>query len=113
MTLRTGHQALPTSIPRGAQLDAWWRRLADSSNEMLHGGLNNVLDVTLTANAASTTVTDNRIGSSSRISLTAMSANAAAALATTYYAVPTKHTLVLTHATNAQTDRSFSIQISG
>lgn len=116
MTLRTGHTALPTNCPRGAQLgDGWWRKIADFGNQILRGGLNNALDVTLTANAASTTVTDNRIGGSTRLAFAPMSANAAAELGagTLYYDVPTQFSVVIHHANNAQTDRTLSVLIGG
>lgn len=116
MSLRTGHTALPTQCPRGAQLaDGWWRRLADIVNDMLHGGLNNVLDITLTANAATTTITDNRIGGTTRPTLMPMSANAAAEVGagTLWVATPGKFTVVIHHANNAQTDRNFSMMLGG
>lgn len=115
MTARSGHNALPTNVPRGAQLHEWWRRLADFGNEVLHGGINNVLDVTLTANAATTTVTDSRIGSSTRPVLQAKTANAAAEVGagTIWVATPTQFTVVINHANNAQTDRTFSMSLSG
>ena len=88
-------------------------RVARTVNEMLKGHLNNVLDITLTANVAATTITDVRLGSDSAIGLTPLTANAAAALATTYVSSRSKGQAVLTHANNAQVDRTFQGTILG
>lgn len=71
--------------------------------------------VTLTANATSTTVTAPNCGTDSDISLTPLTANAAAALATTYIQAANIKAgeFVITHANNAQTDRTFSYSIRG
>ena len=71
--------------------------------------------VTLTANAASTTITDARISYRSPVVLIPVTANAAAAVATTYYANTSRvnGSLVLTHANNAQTDRTFQYAVMG
>lgn len=83
--------------------------LTDAVNGLTDGYSNAVGEVTLTAGATSTTVTDNRFQSSMEVVLTPKTANAAAALATTYIATAdkAKGTFVVTHANNAQTDRVF------
>lgn len=63
--------------------------------------------VTLTASATTTTVTDKSITSESVIALMPTTANAAAALGTTYVSARSKGSFTLTHANNAQTDRTF------
>lgn len=84
-------------------------------NEMLHGGMNNVLDITLTVNSATTTITDNRIGGSTRPTLMPMSANAAAEVASgnLWVATPGKHTVVIHHTNSATTSRDFSMMLGG
>ena len=82
-------------------------------NAILKGRLNVTLDVTLTANAATTTVTDARLSSQSFIGLMPKTANAAAALGTTYVSSRLEKSCVLTHANNAQTDRDFTLLIIG
>ena len=82
-------------------------------NKVLQGKTNNFGSVTLTANAASTTLTDIRIGINSVILLQPTTANAAAALATTYFGTPGDGTVVINHANNAQADRSFILAIVG
>lgn len=115
MTQYTGHQALPTVLRDGTKLSEAWRRLSDHANTMLRGGLNNAIDVTLTANASTTTISDYRIGGSTRLAIYPMTVNAAAELGngTFYYSTPTKNAVVLNHANNAQTDRTFSILLGG
>jgi hypothetical protein len=73
------------------------------------------LVVTLTANAASTTVTDERISYYSGFKFDPMTANAAAALATTYVTQANRlnGSCVITHANNAQTDRTFRLLVLG
>lgn len=66
-------------------------------------------EVTLTASAASTVVETTRtefVDSNSIVTLSPKTANAASALATTYI-VPAKGKFTITHANNAQTDRTF------
>ncbi len=89
------------------------RILADRINLLINGRSNAVGDVTLTANAASTTLTDARIGLDSHIGLMPTTSNAAAALATTYVSSRGKGTATITHANNAQTDKTFRYSIQG
>ena len=115
MSLRTGHTALPDTIPKNATLYDYWRRLSICVNEILHGGQNNVLDITLAANVTSTTVTDNRIGGSTRPNLQATSASAAteAASGNLWVATPTQYNVVIHHSNTAATDRTFSLTLGG
>ena len=69
--------------------------------------------VTLTANAASTTLTDYRITASSVISLMPTTANAAGAIATTYIGTTAIGSATITHANNAQVDKTFRYSIIG
>lgn len=91
------------------------RSAAKSLNLILKGATNNGLTVTLTANAATTTVTDNRIGPNTKLDLTPTTSNAAAALGTTYQTWPNATTgqAVLNHTNNAQTDRTFRATLEG
>ena len=65
--------------------------------------------VTLAANAATTTLTDDRISYDSPILLQPTTSNAAAALATTYISETGRKngSATITHANNAQTDKTF------
>lgn len=84
-------------------------------NAVMNGGGANAGTVTLTENDTSTTITDQRIGPDSVLSLMPTTANAAAALATTYIDTTqtTNGSLVIMHANNAQTDRTFNYSIAG
>ena len=93
------------------------RTLAEVLNRALRGGLNNSGTVTLTASAASTTLTDARIGYDSAVHLTPTTANAAAEIgAGTLYIAESGRangSVVITHANNAQDDRTFRFTIEG
>lgn len=90
------------------------RPLARVVNYLLKGKTNNTGTVTITASTTTTTVTDARLGADSVILLSPLTANAAAAIGTTYISTVTAGaSFVLTHANNAQTDRDFAYIIVG
>jgi len=93
------------------------RSLARSLNLVMRGKSNNVIEATLTANAASTTITDERIGVSTAIIPVPLTANAAAELGNgTMYVSNTGRvngSASITHANNAQTDRTFKLILVG
>lgn len=91
----------------------WMARLARAINNILRGKTNNWGSVTLTANAASTSVTDPRAGYNSVVTLSPTTANAAAAIATTYIATYGDGTFTITHANNAQSDKTFKYVVTG
>lgn len=95
-------QQLPYS-----SLDPQLTRLLQAVNQLILGNSNNSGSVTLTENTTTTTVLNSRVGANSKIILTATTANAAAALATTYVSAKTAGQFTITHANNAQTDRKF------
>lgn len=78
-------------------------------NQINLGNIDNTSSVTLTANAASTTVTNSRVTSGTYIDFMPTTAHAATELAagTMYISSQTKGSFVITHANNAQTDRTF------
>lgn len=71
--------------------------------------------VTLVANAATTTLRDRRIGANTKFAFSATTANAAAELGGTafYHSAPTDGSVVLNHANNAQTDRTLDYILAG
>lgn len=81
--------------------------LAQTLNKVLGGRANNVGTLTLTANVASTTVLDNQFESSMVPVLIATTANAATATANVYVSARANGSFTLTHANNAQVDRTF------
>ena len=70
-----------------------------------------VVDFTLTANAASSTLSNAAIRPTSSFSPVARTANAAGAVAGLYHDTPTLGQVVWNHANNAQADKTFRITI--
>jgi len=92
----------------------WLRKVATRVNAILDGKTNNTGSVTLTASTTTTTVTELRAGADSIILLSPTTANAATALATTYHSSTIAGaSFTLTHANNAETDRTFNYIIIG
>jgi len=86
-------------------------------NRMNRGGISCTGEVTLTANAATTTLTDDRLAVGSVLVFDPMTANAATELygGTMYILEANRNnkSWVITHANNAQTDRTFVYAIIG
>lgn len=80
--------------------------------ELAAGASNSLSEVTLRASFTTTVVSDPLATAESHISLCPLTANAAAALATTYVSARSSGTFTLTHANAASLDRSFSYRIS-
>ncbi len=89
------------------------KEVAIAVNQILKGKTNNTSAVTLTANAGTTALADVRIGVESCIVLQPQTANAAAALSTTYLDTPGDGTVTINHANNAQTDKTFKYAVIG
>ena len=110
-TLNPGTPGLPQS---GATPEA----IAVAVNAILNGKINAFGSVTLTANAASTTVTDSRVSVNSAVFLFPQTANAAAEFGNgTVYIKPGDHvnktSFKITHANNANADKTFSWLLIG
>ncbi len=88
-------------------LDRDVAKLAAAVALLAQGRSNAIGTVTLTAAATTTTVTSTVLSGDARILLTPTTANAAAALATTYVSANADGSFTLTHANNAQVDRTF------
>lgn len=88
-------------------------RIVQAVRELFQGRSLATGTVTLTASATSTTVRADNCGDESLIVLSPLTANAAAALATTYVSDVTNGSFTLTHANNAQTDRNFGWEARG
>lgn len=86
-----------------------------TTNQLLDGHSNNVGTVTLTASVATTVVDDRRTGVNSVILFMPTTANAAAEVGagTMYISARGKQTFTITHANNAQTDRTFAYAAFG
>lgn len=103
------------SVPRDGVNDREHRRqLADGVNRALQGKLGCLIDITLTANATSTTINDFRLSAQSVILLMPTSANAATAyVAGIWVSDQGNGTAKLNHASSAATDQSFRSAILG
>lgn len=93
------------------------RKISRAVGTAMGGGLNVNLDVTLTANATSTTITDARLSYFRAAHFDPMTANASAEQGNgTIYITQAnrlKGSFVVTHANNAQADRTFRVTIIG
>lgn len=89
------------------------REIAAVLQGAMQGKLNNTGSLTLTANAATTTLTDPRIGNNSAILLMPATANAAAAIATTYFDTFADGSCTVHHANNANADKTFVYCVIG
>lgn len=101
----------------GVNVVDWLRKLSTSVVSVIRGKLDNTGTFTLTANSATTTITetDGRIGEDTVIAWSPVTANASAAIANIYLSsrdVENK-TFTLTHTNNSQTDRTFSYTLTG
>ena len=85
------------------------------ANSAMHGKTNNVGDVSLTASATSTTLTDALIGPDSFIGFTPLTANAAAALADAnfYISGRTNGSCTINHDSTAQDDQNLTYVVIG
>jgi hypothetical protein len=83
------------------------RKFAIAIQAALNGRSNAGGSVTLTASAGSTTVSAPNCSQQSKVLLFPTTANAAAALATTYISAVARGSFTITHANNAQADKTF------
>jgi len=90
------------------------RMFAAAIGLLFRGKSNNVLDVTLDANAASTTVTDARIGVNTVAICIPTTANASAiALPYRNVSSPVNGSMSLVHANDANADKTFKVILVG
>ncbi|MFA6134661.1 MAG: hypothetical protein WC869_11665 [Phycisphaerae bacterium] len=88
------------------------RDTARTINQILDGRINSVGSVTLTASTTTTVIADPRAHVNSKVLLMPTSANAAAALATTWIAAAAR-SVTVNHASATSTDRSFGYVLLG
>jgi hypothetical protein len=101
--------SFPLLPPQGG--DA--RAVATVINLAMRGKVNATTTLTLTPNATTTSLTDDRIGPDSFIGLAPLSNSGAAALSTTFVSERHKGGATLTHANSAASDRNFCVLIMG
>jgi hypothetical protein len=83
------------------------RKVIFALNETTRGRSNATNTVTLTANTTTTTVTAVNCAEGSQVFLSPKTANAAGAVATTYISAIANGEFTITHANNAQVDKTF------
>ena len=101
-------------IPRDLGFNlAGWQRLVDALVQLVEGRHNAFGSLTLTPAATTTVVVHPNCGLESVVLLSPRTANAAAAVATTYVSLIERGQFTLTHANNAQVDRDFDYSVAG
>lgn len=91
---------------------AWALSISDRVRA-LAGKANNVTNVTLTANAATTVLKDPRLYVNSYIGFMPQTANAASAGASIYVDSQTKGSATIHHANDANLDKTYTLVIAG
>ena len=104
-----GHPGVQVSFPNEKDHR---RQIAQLANRLNQGQMNCTLIVTLDPDVTQTTVTDSRISSQTCVIFSPQTADAAAAIPTTS-AVCTNGALVISHASSAETDRTFNLGLIG
>lgn len=103
----------------GSNFDLWAWQVENTVNGLMKGQSNNIDSVTLTSSASTTNVTlaEGRISQSSVILFMPTTANAAAEQGNGTMYVSSRDVLnnyfTITHASNAQTDRTFKFAMIG
>lgn len=89
------------------------RRIVDAVIQLVTGRQNSVGDVTLRANQTTTVVSFPNCSKDCRVFLSPRTANAAAAIPTTYISSIEQGGFTITHASNAQVDKTFGFLCIG
>tara|TARA_R100001015_G_scaffold18486_2_gene11757 strand:- start:5039 stop:5368 length:330 start_codon:yes stop_codon:yes gene_type:complete len=101
---------VPLSMPDQGQ---HIRLISNVLNNTIDGKLNSTGNVTLTASATSTTLTDARIGANSIILFMPTTANGNSAKDNLFVSARANGTATLTHASSSNTDQSFGYVVIG
>lgn len=92
------------------------RTIINAVRELIRGRGNSVQTVTLTPGVTSTAVTGPNLNENALPFLSPLTANAAAAMATTYASISRISgtvTVTITHANSGTTDRTFALDVRG
>ena len=101
---------VPISIPDSA---LHLRVVSQALNNTIDGKLNSTGNVTLSASATTTTLTDARVGSNSIILFMPTTANANSAKDDLYVSARADGSATLTHASSSNTDQTFGYFVIG
>ena len=96
--------------PTSGGFHGWLIDLVAKVNTFMNGAL---IDVTLTANDTTTTLTDARISVNSRLTWMPTTATAATAMTALYCSAITNGSATLTHDNTADIDRTFKVAVHG
>lgn len=96
-----------------ADIYEWCKKIAEVANSVRDGKINATGTVTLTVSAATTTLSDKRITPNSKILFMPTTSNAASGITALYVSARTAESATLTHANNAQTDRTYGYAVLG
>jgi|GEM_PF-983154 len=119
MTIRSRPHAKPppARVKDISDLTSWLRTFYDSYSATRRGKFDCTAEITLTANAATSTLIDHRLSPQSAVIFDPRTANAAAELyGGTMYVLTANRgdgSWTITHANNAQADRTFTVLILG
>lgn len=105
-----GYQPPPQFLPDAKEHR---RQLAQAIALVMAGKMNSTGQITLAVSATTTTVIDSRIGASTWIGLSPLTADAAGAIGTTYVSAQQKGQATLTHANASSADRTFALLFIG
>ena len=107
----------PATITSFSDLTPWLRTFWDAFSHVRHGKMDCVLEFTLTANAATSTLTFEWLSPQSVVTFDPKTASAATELygATMYVLTANRgnKTWTVTHANNANADRTFQVSVIG
>jgi len=110
MTVK-GYQGVPEMLPNEQEHR---RQMARAINNQLQGKTNNVIQVTLNANATSTTITDARIGANTFIGFTPLTTNASAAVTSGLHVYSQQNgQATLVHPSSPNIDQTFNVVLIG
>lgn len=104
------------SPPSGGSLEQLWkyaRDIYEVLRRVMQGKINVRTTLTFRDGETTTVLQDPRIGASSHISLTPLTANAKTAWLTHYISAQTTASVTFTHANAADVDQNFSVLIVG
>lgn len=105
----------PVSEQNPGDMTNWVISLARTINLLLQGKANSVKieTFTLRASQTTTTLTDSRLGNLSVLTFMPLTAHGATALQNLWVSNQLQGTCTVNHASSANTDQSFRVQING
>jgi hypothetical protein len=113
-TVRVPAIAIPPVPERATgSMEAWVVQIARTLNLVLRGKVNAVTSITLTANATSTTLIDDRIGASTYVALVPLTSSSTAIDIAPYVSARTRGSATIAHGSSPADDLEFSVLLIG